>query len=104
MWSYVVAVSPAVIRDPQVTVSDPCIDGRTTNVQIEMLQLASMEEDIADAELSLRAYLEGLQEVDTQQPLGFSGWANLHCPYKLARLRKHIPAVLHNYCIGIVGL
>ena len=38
-----------------------------------MLQLASMEEDIADAELSLGAYLTGLNADDPQQLQGFSG-------------------------------
>ena len=40
--------------------------------QVEMLQLATMEEDIEDAELSLCAYVDSLNTSNAQQQ-GFSG-------------------------------
>lgn len=42
-------------------------------LQVEMLQLKSMEESIADAELALRAYLESLGTDPGQVPSGFGG-------------------------------
>ena len=64
-----------------------------------MLQLGAMEEDIAEAELSLRAYLEGLGPSSAYAPVGFSGcvwhllWTYDLCNKLSAALHSHQSAL-----------
>lgn len=69
-----------------------------------MLQLGSMEEDIADAELSLRAYLESLGAEGTHSD-GFSGYGtllkqhlHLHLPITCNCLSPRMPCSQSQGC------